>query len=62
MPPRKSDSSKAVTVDEGAAAGLGAGTNPGPSTAAKKEDGINIEVITSILALYTACTNKPNRI
>jgi hypothetical protein len=44
MPPRKSDSSKVVTGDEGSVQGTGAGA----STAAKKDDGINIEVTASI--------------
>lgn len=46
MPPRKSDSSKVATGDEGAVAGAGAGTST--STATKKEDGISIEVTASV--------------
>jgi hypothetical protein len=46
MPPRKSDASKVATGDEGAGAEKG--------TAAKKEDGVNIEV-TSALIVLTKC-------
>jgi hypothetical protein len=62
MPPRKSDSSKVATGDEGSVAGLGAGTSTGPSTAAKKEDGVNIEVMTSIHTLHITYTDKLDRI
>jgi hypothetical protein len=62
MPPRKSDSSKVATGDEGSVAGVGAGASTGPSTSAKKEDGVNIEVMVSLHTLGAAHTDKFDRI
>ena len=45
MPPRKSDAAKVATGDEGTSAEKG--------TPAKKEDGINIEVNTTLTVLST---------
>jgi len=61
MPPRKSDSSKLATGDEGSVAGLGAGTSTGPSTAAKREEGVNIEVTAlDFMHAVTPSTHKPS--
>jgi hypothetical protein len=56
MPPRKSDSSKAATIDEGSVAGVGASTSTGPSTSTKKEDGVNIEVMAHSSTVQLAFT------
>lgn len=62
MPPRKSDSSKVATGDEGSVVGTTAGTSIGASTAARKDDGVNIEVIASIQVGCIASTYRFDRI